>query len=76
MPTVAITAYGEVQTHEEAIVYVKRIGHILDCESPRKHAQQCYRSERFAMKTGIPTNGSMVKNHISLKTGFGCCATR
>ena len=22
------------------------------------------------MKTGIPTNGSMVKNHISLKTGF------
>ena len=23
------------------------------------------------MKTGIPTNGSTVKNHISLKTGFG-----
>ena len=23
------------------------------------------------MKTDIPTNGSMVKNHISLKTGFG-----
>ena len=23
------------------------------------------------MKTGIPTNGSMVKNHISSKTGFG-----
>ena len=22
-------------------------------------------------ETGIPTNGSMVKNHISLKTGFG-----
>ena len=29
------------------------------------------RSESFAMQTGIPTNGSMVKNHISLKTGFG-----
>ena len=28
------------------------------------------------MKTGIPTNGSMVKNHISLKTGFGFPATR
>ena len=27
---------------------------------------QC-RSESFAMKTGIPTNGSMVKNHISLR---------
>ena len=23
------------------------------------------------MTRGIPTNGSMVKNHISLKTGFG-----
>ena len=23
------------------------------------------------MKTGIPTNGSMVKNHISLRTEFG-----
>ena len=28
------------------------------------------------MKTDIPTNGSMVKNHISLKTGFGYPATR
>ena len=28
------------------------------------------------MKPGIPTNGSMVKNHISLKTGFGYNATR
>ena len=28
------------------------------------------------MKTDIPTNGSMVKNHISLKTVFGYSATR
>ena len=27
------------------------------------------------MKTDILTNGSMVKNHISLKTGFGQCNT-
>ena len=27
------------------------------------------------MKTGMPTNGSMVKNHISLRTGFGLFAT-
>ena len=27
------------------------------------------------MKTGIPTNGSMVKNHISLKTEFGLFVT-
>ena len=37
--------------------------------------QQCYRSESFAMKTGIPTNGSTVKNHISLWTKFGLFAT-
>ena len=28
------------------------------------------------MNTGIPTNGSMVKNHIYSKTGFGYLATR
>ena len=28
------------------------------------------------MKTGIPTNGSMVKNHISLRTEFGLFAIR
>ena len=28
------------------------------------------------MKTGIPTNGSMVKNHISLKTEFRLSVTR
>ena len=37
-PTTVITANGEVQTHEEAIVCVKEIGKILDNESPREHA--------------------------------------
>ena len=37
-PTIVITADGEVQTHEEATVYVKEIGYILDFESPREHA--------------------------------------
>ena len=38
-PTIVITANGEVQTHEEATVYVKGlIGYIIDYESPRKHA--------------------------------------
>ena len=32
--------------------------------------------ESFAMKTDIPTNGSTVKNHISLETRFGYSATR
>ena len=37
-PTTVKTAKGEVQTHEEAIVYVNRIGKIHVYESPRKHA--------------------------------------
>ena len=36
-PTIVITANGEVQTHEEATVYVKELD-FLDYESPRKHA--------------------------------------
>ena len=36
-PTIVITANGEVQTHEEAIVYVKEFDIFLDYESPRKH---------------------------------------
>ena len=36
-PTIVITANGEVQTHEEATVYVKELD-VLDYESPRKHA--------------------------------------
>ena len=51
-PTIVITANGEVQTREEAIVYVKELGTILDCESPRKHAssniaQKVLRCERM-----------------------------
>ena len=41
-----------------------------------KTRQQYCLLESFAMKTDILMNGSMVKNHISLKTGFGYSATR
>ena len=37
-PTIVITANGEVQTHEEAIVYVKELYIFFDYENPRKHA--------------------------------------
>ena len=71
-PTIVITASGEVQTHEEATVYVKELYIFLTMKVlENTPAEQYCRSESFAMKTGIPTNGSMVKNHISLKTGFG-----
>ena len=75
-PTTFKTANGEVQTHEEATVYVKEMDIFLTMKVFDKTHQQYCRSESFAMKTGIPTNGSMVKNHISLKTGFGYSATR
>ena len=38
--------------------------------------QQYCRLESFAMKTDIPMNGSMVKKHISSRTGFGYPAIR
>ena len=74
-PTIVITANGEVQTHEEATVYVKELEIFLTMKVLQTRQQYC-RLESFAMKTDIPTNGSMVKNHISLKTGFGYPAIR
>ena len=50
--------------------------YILDYESPRKHASSLVARKALAMKTDILTNGSPVKNHISLKTGFGYLAIR
>ena len=70
-PTIVTTANGEVQTHEGATVYVKELYIYSWLWKSSITRQQYCRSESFAMKTGIPTNGSMVKNHISLKTGFG-----
>ena len=57
-PTIVITANGEVQTIFLTMKVLENTPAVLSLGS-------------FAMKTGIPTNGSMVKNHISLKTGFG-----
>ena len=37
-PTTVITANGEVQTHEEATVYVKELDIFLDNVSPRGYA--------------------------------------
>ena len=37
-PTTVITANGQMQTHEEAIVYVKELDFVLDNECPREHA--------------------------------------
>ena len=65
-PTTVFTANGEVQTHEEAIVYVKESENSWQKSS--RIRQQSYRSESFAMKTDILMNGSLVKKpHLILK---------
>ena len=73
-PTIVITANGEVQTHEEATVYVKELDIFLTMKVLDN--TPAVSLESFAMKMDIPMNGSMVINHISLKTGFGYLATR
>ena len=62
-PTIVITANGEVQTHEEAVVYVKELDIFLNMKV-------------FENTPAVLSLGSTDKNHISLKTGFGYTATR
>ena len=68
-PTTVVTANCEVQTNEEATVYVKELGIFLIVQV-LKDAPAVYRSESFAMNTDTLMSGSTVKNHISLKTVF------
>ena len=70
-PTIVTTANGEVQTHEEAIVYVKELDIFLTMKVLENTPAVLSLGKLCDEKTGIPTNGSMVKNHISSKTGFG-----
>ena len=69
-PTIVITANGEVQTQEEAIVCVKELDKFLTMKV-FENTPAVLSLGSFAMETGIPMNGSVVKNHISLKTEFG-----
>ena len=69
-PTIVKTANGEVQTHEEAIVYVKEFEKFLTMKV-LENTPAVLSLGKLCDETGISTNGSMVKNHISLKTGFG-----
>ena len=69
-PTIVITANGEVQTHEVATVYVKELDIFLTMKV-LDNTPAVLSLGKLCDETGIPTNGSMVKNHISLKTGIG-----
>ena len=48
----------------------RKHSHDSDSERPTKVTSRKH-STYTHFPTGIPTNGSMVKNHISLRTGFG-----
>ena len=67
-PTIVITSNRKVQTHEEAIVYVKELDIFLTMKD-LDNTPAVLSLESFAMKTDIHMNGSTVKNHISSKTG-------
>ena len=75
-PTIVITTNGEVQTHEEAIVYVKELDIFLTMNVLENTPAVLSLGKLCDEKKDILMNGSMVKNHISLKTVFEYSATQ
>ena len=69
-PTKVITANGEEQTHEEATVCVKELDMFLTMKVLDNTPAVLSLGKMCDEKTDILMNGSMVKNHISFKTGF------
>ena len=69
-PTIVLTANGEVQAHEEAIVYVKELDMFLTMKV-LENTPAVLSLGKLCDENGYLTNGSMVRNHISLKTEFG-----
>ena len=68
-PTIVITAKGEVQTHEDATVYVKELDIFLTVKV-LENTPAVLSFESFSMKTDIPMNGSMVKKPHLIKNGI------
>ena len=68
-PMTVFAANGEVQTNEEATVFVRKFDIFLTMKLSRIR-QQFYRWGSFAMNMDIDMNGPSVKNHISLKMVF------
>ena len=67
--TIVITGDGEVQTHEEAIVYVNELDLFLTMKL-LDYTPAVLSLGKVCDETGIPTNGSLVKSHISFKKGI------
>ena len=76
-PTTVITANGEVQTNEEATVYVKELDIFLTMKV-LENTPAVLSLGKLCDENGYSyewINGQK-KNHISLKTGFGLSATQ
>ena len=74
-PTTVITATGEVQTREEATVYVKELEIFLTMQV-LENTPAVLSLGKLCDENGYSYEWSMVKNHISLKTGSGFHAIR
>ena len=76
-PTIVITANGEVQTHEEATVYVKELDTFLTLIKVLENTPAVLSLGKLCDENGYSyewINGQ--KPHLILKTGFGYSATR
>ena len=69
-PTIVIAANGEEQTHEEAIVYVKELDMFLTMKV-LDNTPAVLSLGKLCDENGYSYEWINVKNHISLKTGFG-----
>ena len=68
-PTIVITAYGEVQTHEEAIVYVKELEIFLTTKV-LENTPAVLSLGKIAMKTDILMSGLTVQKPHLIKNGI------
>ena len=74
-PTVVITANGEVQTHEGAIVYVKELDIFLTLKVS-EDTPAVSSLGKLCDEHGYSYEWINGQNHISLKTVFGYSATQ
>ena len=74
-PTIVITANGEVQTQEEAIVYFKELDIFLTMKV-FENTPAVLSLGKLCDENGYSYEWINFQNHISFKTGFGYNATR
>ena len=68
-PTIVLTANGEVQTNEEATVYVRELEKFLTVKL-LEDTPAVLLLRKLCDEHGYSKSGSTVKNHISLKKWY------